>query len=226
MKRILFLPIILVFFTACLEDISQERDNMFYTPTYSIPIGPLSYRMDEIMSYLALDSLITDTLEIPPSGTDRVLAYDETMFFVNPILGYDTTLSFTYDFSLLPQEEEYIQTAMLRVNYDNGLPVRIAHQYYMYDENDMLIDSLYDEGISWVPSGQVGDFGKVVSSTPGRTETYFDSAEVRSLFQTARFDLFLYLQTYSKDIDTLWVYSDQILDLQLAVRTDLLIPLE
>ncbi len=226
MKRIGFLPIILVVLTACVEDFRQERDNMYYTPTYSVPIGPLSYQLDEIMSYLSLDSLITDTLEIPPSGADRVLAYDDTLFYVNPIQGHDTTISFNYDFSLLPQEEQYIQSAMLRVNYANGLPLRIAHQYYMFDGNDVLLDSLYDEGLVWIPSAQVDDMGNVVSPTPGRTETYFDSTEVRTLLQTSHFDLFLYLETYSEGTDTLWVYSDQIIDLQLAVRTDLLVPLE
>lgn len=227
MRRIIIPAIILTFFVAgCLEDFRQERDDMFYTPTYSIPIGPLSYRLDEIMSYLSLDSLISDTLEIPPSGADRILVYDDTMFFVNPIVGYDTILFFNYDFSLLPEDEEYITSAMLRVNYANGLPLNIAYQYYLYDENDVLLDSLNDEGPIWVPSAQINEQGLVVSATTGRAETYFDSTEVQILFNTARFDLFLFLQTYTAGIDTLWVYSDQIIDLQLAVRTDLLVPIE
>lgn len=227
MRRIVIPAIVLTFFVAgCLEDFRQERDDMFYTPTYSIPIGPLSYRLDEIMSYLSLDSLISDTLEIPPSGADRILVYDDTLFFVNPVEGYDTILSFNYDFSLLPEDEEYITSAMVRVNYANGLPLNIAYQYYLYDINDVLLDSLNDEGLIWVPSAQINEQGLVVSATPGRTETYFDSTEVQTLFNTVRFDLFLFLQTYTAGIDTLWVYSDQIIDLQLAVRTDLTVPIE
>jgi hypothetical protein len=225
MRRILISGIIIaILVVSCLEDFRQEQDNLFYSPTYSIPIGPLSYRLDEIMDYLSLDSLITDTLEIPPAAANRILVYDDTLFFINPIHGYDTILPFNYDFSLLPEDEEYIQSAMLRVNYANGLPLNIAYQYYMYDENGVLLDSLYDEGLVWVPSAEIGESGFVMSPTIGRTETFFDSIEVETLFQTARFDLYLLLQTYSLGIDTLWVYSDQIIDLQLAVRADLLVP--
>jgi len=222
------IPLIILFIisSACIEDFREERDSLFYTPTYSVPIGPLSYRLDEIMSYLALDSLITDTLQIPPSGADRILVYDDSLFFINPLQGYDTIMNFTYDFSLLPAEEQYIHSAMLRVNYANGLPVNLAHQFYLYNDNDELLDSLYDEGIEWVPSAQVNENGDVVSPTFGRTETFFDSVEVQILFQTSRFDLFLFLQTYSGEIDTLRIYSDQILDIQLAVRANMIIPLE
>lgn len=217
---------IIIFIAGCLEDFRQEMDNLYYTPTYSVPIGPLNYTLDEIMSYLSLDSLITDTLEIPPSGADRILVYDDTLFFVNPVQGYDTILPFTYDFSLLPENEEFIQSAMLRVNYANGLPINIAYQYYLYDENNVLLDSLYDEGRIWVPSAEIGAGGSVIAPTIGRAETFFDSTEVDILFQTSRFDLYLFLQTYRLGVDTLWVYSDQMIDIQLAVRTDLLVPFE
>ena len=160
MKKIYIAGIIVAIFVAgCLEDFRQEQDNLYYTPTYSVPIGPLSYRLDEIMSYLSLDSLITDTLEIPPLGPSRILVYDDTLFFINPVQGYDTILPFDYDFSLLPEDEYFIQSAMLRVNYANGLPLNIAYQYYMYDENDILLDSLYDEGKVWVPSAQIDEQG-------------------------------------------------------------------
>jgi hypothetical protein len=226
--RQIIIPVItiVILTTGCLEDFREEQDSMYYTPTYSVPIGPLNYRLDEIMSYLSLDSLITDTLEIPPSGADRILVYDDTMFFINPVVGYDTILTFGYDFALLPEDEEYIQSAMLRINYANGLPLYFTHQFYFYDENDVLLDSLYKDGAEWVPSAEVGERGSVISPTTGRTETYFDSTEVQTLFQTTRFDLFLYLQTYREEVDTLWVYSDQMIDIQLAVRTDLLVPIE
>lgn len=213
-----------ILLSSCLEDFRKEQDNLYYTPTYSIPIGPLSYHLDEIMSYLALDSLINDTLQIPPSGADRILVYDDSLFYINPIPGYDTIMTFTYDFSMLPEDEEYIQSAMLRVNYANGLPVNIAYQYYLYDDNDVLLDSLYDEGLEWVPSAEIGEKGFVISPTVGRTETFFDSIEVGTLFQTTRFDLYLYLQTYRSEIDTLWVYSNHMIDIQLAVRSNLLVP--
>ena len=227
MRKILVSIAVITFLsTGCIEDFREEQDSLYYTPTYSVPIGPLSYPLQDIMSYLSLDSLITDSLEIPPSGMDRILVYDDTLLFMNPVVGYDTILSFNYDFSLLPEEEHYIQSAMLRINYANGLPLDIAHQFYLYDANNVLLDSLYEDGIEWIPSAGVDDKGTVISATTGRTETYFDSTEIQTLYQTDRFDLYLYLQTYRHGIDTLRVYSDQQIDIQLAVRTDLMVPIE
>lgn len=103
-----------------------------------------------------------------------------------PIFGYAKDFSFQ-DTSKLDLEDalnsdpesnindEDVESATLRIICDNGMPVALGVQLYFLDDNDVLLDSLFEDATfdNLVPAGMVNNslpqtdpnYGKVIQST-------------------------------------------------------------
>ncbi|MBA7518984.1 hypothetical protein ES705_11058 [subsurface metagenome] len=208
---------------ACLDDFNRENDPIFYTPSYSLPIGPLEYTLEEIMPPLSLDMPIVDTSLIP--DTIPLLIYDDTLFFVNPQGGHDTVFTGIMDIASIGPNMVYIQSAMFRVNYANGLPSFLSIQLYFFD-GIQLVDSLFEEGGLRIENASLDQDGIVTGPYVGREEIYIDSSRINNILQVNNYELSIHVETYRENIDILRVYSYYEFDVQLALRAELLIPFE
>jgi len=121
---------------------------------------------------------------INPLGTEYNFVTDSSEYSVLlelylPMNGYadglvvKDTLDFVFsDFYNRPPEE--INSLMLRFNFLNGFPLNIKVQAYFFDENDVLLDSLFrdpDDPASFIPAA-------IDSDGDGRVEPPVDSYDV------------------------------------------------
>ncbi len=228
-KKILSYGLIILFtaliVSACLDNFNRELDTIYYNPSYSVPIGPVSHSMADIMPYLALPWPIPDTSLLPDTADFPILIYDDTLFFRNPEEGYDTIFIEPFDLQDIVEQTEYIVSVMFRANILNGLPVNTATQVYYLNEGGQTTDSLYDNGSTNIQSALVNERDSVLTPYFTTIDTYLDEAEIQNLVQASQLGIYIYLQTLQPDNDTLRVYSNQPFDVQLAVRVELLIPL-
>lgn len=216
--------LIILLASACMEDFNREYDTVYYKPFYSIPIGPLDYTLGVIMPYSSLTPIEIDTSITP--DTIPLLLYDDSLFFINPPNGHDTAFYYQYNFSAFSDESEYTRSLMIRVNYSNGLPLDMNYQLYFYDENNGLLDSLFEDGSFALSSASVDENGFVIDPFTGREERDFDSLEIATILQTRRFEIAIHLDTYEGAPDILPIYSNYAVNFELAMRAGLIIPIE
>ena len=210
--------------SACLDNFNRNLDTVYYNPSWSVPIGPVSHTLANIMPYQTLpgpipDTLLPDTLDFP------LLIYDDLLFFRNPEEGYDTIFYESFDMQSITQQTEYIVSIMFRSNILNGLPVNTSVQVYYLDGMRQVTDSLYDSGRMIIPSATVNERDSVLEPHFVTIDTYLDETEIQHLIDAPELGLYMHLQTLQSGDDTLRVYSDQVFDVQLAVRVELLIPI-
>jgi hypothetical protein len=210
---------------SCIDEFNRGSETVYYNPSFSIPIGPLSYTLQEILPYATLGIPIPDSIVVSDSIIVPLLIYDDSVYFNNPEEGRDTSFFISVDFTSLLNQWEYIHSLIFRVNISNGLPVNVGTQLYFYDAGDNLIDSLYDNGKIWIESANVDQRGIVTSPFEHTYDIWVDSARVAGIIGSTRLGTYLLLETYHENIDTLRAYSSYHFDLQLAVRAELLIPL-
>ena len=211
--------------SACLDNFNRDLDTVYYNPSYSVPIGPVSHTLSDIMPYLALPGPIPDTL-LPDTVAFPLLIYDDVLFFRNPEEGFDTIFYEPFDMQSITQQTEYIVSVMFRSNILNGLPVNTSVQVYYIDGQGQVIDSLYDSGRTSIPSALKNERDSILEPQFTTIDTYFDETEIQHLIDASELGLYMHLQTLQSGDDTLRVYSDQVFDVQLAVRVELLVPIE
>jgi hypothetical protein len=221
-----FISLCMALLYSCIDEFNRGSETVYYNPSFSIPIGPLSYTLQEIMPYAALGAPIPDSIVNSDSVVGPVLLYDDSLYFSNPTEGYDTFFYAPVDFRSLTNQWEYVRSLMFRVNLANGLPVMVGTQLNFLDSANTLIDSLYPDGKIWIQSARVDNQGIVTAPFENMYDFYIDSSRVAGIIGSTRMEVYLFLETYNENIDTLRVYSSYHFDLQLGVRAELLIPLQ
>ena len=147
--------------------LNAENSNIFTV----LESGPSALRLD-------VDGRIN------PLGTEHNFVTDSSEYSVLmelflPMNGYadglvvKDTLDFVFnDFYDRPPEE--IKSLMLRFNFFNGFPLNIKIQAYFFDENDVLLDSLFrdpDDPTSFIPAA-------IDSDGDGKVDPPVDSYDV------------------------------------------------
>lgn len=209
--------------SACLEDFNKDSDPLLYTPSYSIPIGPLNYTLNDIMPPEALDIPILDTSII--GDTIPLIIYDDSLFFENPVTGHDTIFTGSMNLSSISTNMEYARSLMFRIDYANQIPTDLYIQLYFYN-GTQLLDSLFEDGWLQIANATPDQDGVNTIPVTGREEVYIDSSRIENFLQLTNYALSIHVQTYSEGLDIIHVYSFYSLDLQLALRAELQIPFE
>ncbi len=208
---------------ACLDDFNRDNDPMLYTPSYSIPIGPLYYTLEDIIPNELLGIPLPDTSTLGDSIP--LIVYDDSLFFENSRTGYDTVFTGPINFSEISPNMEYARSLMFRMNYINEIPTDLAIQMYFFNANQ-LVDSLFERGGYWITQAETDQEGKTVSPFTGRVEVYVDSSRIDDLLQVNNYELSVHYNTYQEGLNVIHFYSDYGFDLQLALRAELVVPFE
>jgi len=222
-KSFIAIVIPLLIITSCIDNFNRDLDTIYYNPSYSLPIGPLSYTLDEIMPANALMAYFTDSTWIP--DTSDVLIYDDSFYFINPPFGYDTVYTEPFNLQSMLENSEYIVSVMFRANITNGLPVNTTIQVYLSDAAGTITDSVYAEGPILVESATIDHRDSVIYPHYTTIDTPLDSVQIQNLLESSGIDLYLHLATFRPENDTLHVYSYQYFEAQLGVRVELKVPL-
>jgi len=212
-----------IFASACLDDFNRDNDPVYYTPSFSIPVGPLDYTLEDIMPPGALDIPVLDTSAIDDSVP--LIIYDDSLFFVNPRTGYDTIFTGEMNLSAISPNMQYAQSLMFRMNYSNEIPTNLAVQMYFFNGNQ-IIDSLFADGRIWIANAIQNEDKSTTIPVSGREEVYIDSTRIDDFLQVNNFTLSIHVETYREGMDRIQVYSYFGFDMQLALRAELLVPFE
>jgi hypothetical protein len=212
-----------IFASACLDDFNRENDPVYYTPSFSIPIGPLKYTLEDIMPPESLDIPILDTSAIDDSIP--LILYDDSLFFVNPTTGYDTSFTGEMDLTAISPNMQYAQSLMFRMNYSNEIPTDLAVQMYFFNGNQ-IVDSLFENGRIWIAYATQTEDERITIPVTGREEVYVDSSRIEDFLQINNYALSIHVQTYREGLNRIHVYSYSGFDMQLALRAELLVPFE
>jgi hypothetical protein len=218
----------LCFFTSCIKDLREIEsvESFEYHPSFSVPVGPLSFTLDEIMptdSILGFE--IPDSILSLDTITSPILVYDDYFYFYNPVLGYSTVFTQTMNFSNMTQQSEYIESAMLKTHVHNYIPVSITMQGYLVDGQGNIIDSLERAGPIQLEIPSVSQDGTVIEPAQHTIYTHYDSDTSADLLDVQELQIYLHIQTYDEEIDTLRVYSWYEMEFEFGVRAEFAIPI-
>lgn len=225
---LLLLILILGFSNACIKDIKdlQEIEDMSYNPSFSVPIGSISYTLEEIMPPDSLYNFVIPDTIIQAGNLDTlILLYDDTRVFYRPELGYTSYFQEPVNFSTLSTQTQNVEYAMLKTIVSNKIPVAIKVQGYLLDASEQVVDSLIPAGSAYIPAPVANDEGLIEEPTEYTIYTHFYNEQVDALMEVTEIRVYVHLETYAQDIDTVKVYSENGLELQMALRGDLKIPL-
>lgn len=214
--------------TSCVDDLRnlETVESLEYTPSFSIPIGPISYTLGEIMPP---DSLLN--FEIPDSilqydTVDRpMMVYNDSRYFYAPEFGYETTFRQDISFANLSPEFQYVESAMLKTIFTNNLPIALSLQGYLLNDQSQVMDSIFQDGLVMINSPEINSEGIITQPSEHTFYTHYDSDNVDFLMDVTQLDVYIFLQTYSGELDTLYIYSSNGIHLQLGLRADLSVPI-
>lgn len=213
---------------SCVKDLREIEniESFNYNPSFSVPVGPLSFSMDEIMptdsiSHLEIpDSVLSlDTLQSP------ILVYDDYLYFYNPVPGYTSFFNQPVNFSNMTQQSDNIVSAMLKTHVSSYIPISMLMQGYLLDGQGNIIDSLNAEGYIQLETPPVNQDGTVTEPTEYTIYTHYNSNTSQNLLDVEEIEIFLHIRTYDENIDTLRVYSWYSIAFEFGIRAELLIPI-
>jgi len=191
--------------------------NVYFNPSYSLPIGPTQIIARNIFN--STNFHLVDTTGI----TDSVgyFWYDSNFYDARP--GYfDTMVVKKYDFSTLSSKLKVAKSLMIRLNVINGFPADIFVQLYFDNEGNQVIDSLFNSGALKIASAAVNTLSVVTNPfILNNYDTYLDRSEIDHLILARDLRLFIRIETKNEGIPYIKFYPDYKIDLDLALRIEL-----
>jgi hypothetical protein len=122
--------------TGCIdENILKVSRDIEINPSYSLPLGPLAYDINEYLESL-------DTVSFPWQDS---LFYNDTLY-PNP-LPYLVQYGINYfNFNSLISDISRVENIMFRLIVSNGYPTPAFTQVYFAEENQVPLDSAFADG--------------------------------------------------------------------------------
>ena len=135
LKISLLFPVLLLMIGCIDENIFNVSKDIEITPSYSLPLGPLTYDINDY-----LEDLDTVSITWPDS-----LCYNDTLYpNYSPCITYFDEIY--YDFNSLSSDLSRIEKVMFHLIVSNGYPTRTITQIYFADANHALVDSAFSGG--------------------------------------------------------------------------------
>lgn len=139
-----------------------------------------------------------------------------------PLRGYASnfTVMDTANFSLERIDE--IESAVFRINIDNGFPARAFTQIYFTDSNYVLLDSmLLDPSNILVESAEIDANGRVIRSTHRTGDEPFNKARIEHLYNAKKLLIVSVIDTKDSPTRNVEIYDSYKLDVRIGVRAQL-----
>jgi len=164
---------------------------------------------------------------ILPAGTGNDFFIDESstltvrirteipLHFSTPGITYRDTFQLTSDFPE-PDLVEWVEFKMLT---DNGLPLASELQIFFYDENQQLIDSLYDQGARLMEPAPVDTDGRPSSTAQQELLVMLTREEYERFSEATFLGYRIDLRTTGAGSYPIKLYSGQQLGIKLGIKT-------
>jgi hypothetical protein len=210
LKVNLFLLVFLLM-TGCIdENIFRVSEDVEITPSYSLPIGPVSYNINEYF-----ETLDTVSLAWPDS-----LYYNDVLYptYLLYITRFDINL---YDFNSLFNDMNRIEKVMFRLVVSNGYPTMTVAQLYFTGDDGIPVDSAFADGPHELQPAAIDDDGIVTAPYEEILDVPMSSYFVQNMGNIRHIIIKSIFYTTRPDIKHVKFYSDYAFHVNIAVRIQL-----
>jgi hypothetical protein len=115
-----------------------------------------------------------------------------------------------------------IESAVFRINIDNGYPASAYTQVYFTDSNYVVLDSILTNPQNLViESAQIDANGRVTTHTKKTTDEPFSNARLQHLYNAKKVLIRSVLDTKDSPARNVEIYDDYRLDVKIGVRAQL-----
>ena len=231
-RLIIWLTIIFIIeslFISCIDkNISNISESLEINSSYSLPIGDVSYDINdyfELLKDLGLDTLLPDTVQIDTIQSQYgdslgLVEYNDTLY-ENIKYVVDTLIYKEFNFSSLGDDLEKIKAVTFVSIINNDFPTETHMQVYLADESTAIIDSLFSSGPYFFSPPELDGDGIPVDRPLDIVTTPVSEYIIENLAEVRYIIVYGYVKTLRPDIDISKFYSYYILSIHIAVRIEL-----
>ena len=149
--------------------------------------------------------------------TSRFMAKAEVILPLDLRLA-DYALTDTIDFDM---GENGIDTTVIKeveiyLNTVNELPLQLGLQIYLLDENHLVLDSLFDDGLPLLPASEVDGEGKLLNASETDQTVHLPTERLGIFQQTKFLQIQAHLLTSGSGIPFVKFYSDYTMDFEIS----------
>jgi hypothetical protein len=229
--KILFLPVVIIniLLISCIdENINNISESLEINSSYSIPIGNVTYSINEyfeMLDFYGLDTIQTDTLQTDtiqalPGDSIGLVEYEDTLY-TNVRYTVDTLIYTSFDFSSLGDDLSKIRAITFVSIIKNDFPTETKVQVYFAGESMDIIDSLFSDGPYSLPPPDLDNEGIPVDHPSDIVITPVSEYLIENLASIRHIIMYGYVRTLRPDIDISKFYSYYLLSIHIAARIEL-----
>jgi hypothetical protein len=206
-------------FIACIdENVRNISEELEINSSYSIPIGDVTYSINEYFEMLDFYGL--DTIQTLPGDSIDLVEYEDSIYN-NVRYVVDTLIYNEFDFSSLGDDLDKISAITFVSIISNDFPTETKVQVYFADESMSIIDSLFSDGPYSLPPPDLDNEGMPIDHPPDIIVTPVSQYLIENLADVRRIITYGYVRTLRPDIDISKFYSYYILSIHIAARIEL-----
>ena len=229
------------------KDFTDISDSVQWHPSFSLPVGNTTFKVDNFFANLPSVSDVLDTLSSLPDSLsylpDSLAGLPDSIAIkvldslgVANSLGLDSIYynnqirylfqkkiplndNFDYSFSDIIEEYDNIDSLLFRIYVKNGFPTNTNIQIYMVDSANNIIDSLFATPSNKnFPPANIDDNEKVLEPSVGSVDVPFDSTRIKKLKLTKNVLFNVDIYATSDKIQKIKFYSYYEIYIKLGVR--------
>jgi len=207
MKNSIYIFILLVICTSCLDDVPSDFNNpdSSWNPSFSIAVGQTSLAMNDESGF---NTLLLNDLDLSgyPDWIDEI---DIEMEYTMP-----------FDMQGIADFSEEIIRVMFRLNIDNGFPAEAYAQLYFLDINDLVVDSVFLNGPLSFDAAKVNSEGEITSTNHTQNDIIFENDKIDNLSTVRNVLIQGGINNLSLDTTLIDFYPNYSVDIQMGVQVE------
>jgi len=209
--KISLLYLVLLMMTGCLdENILKVSRDIEITPSYSLPLGPLTYDINDYFESL-------DTVSIPWPDS---LFYNDTLY-PNPLPYLARNDSIFFDFNSLSSDISRVENIMFRLIVSNGYPTMTIIQVYFADQNQVPLDSVFADGPHELSPAAIDADSIVIAPYEGIVDVTMSPSFIQNMGNIRYIIIQGIIYTTRSDIPQVKFYTRYAYHVNIAVRIQL-----
>jgi hypothetical protein len=192
------------------ENIFKVSKDVEIAPSYSIPLGPVSFNINDYLESL-------DTISIPWPDS---LYFNDTLLpnYQSMVIRDENKL---YNFSQIAKNLDMVESVMFRLMFSNGYPTPAIIQVYFADDDHNRIDSVFADGPYLLEPAALDDSGLVTAPFQDIQDVYMSPEFMDALDEVCYIIIESTVYTTRPDIPQVKFYSGYAFNVNIAARIQL-----
>ena len=213
-RIILFLSVLA--FNSCIDENATDIDpTIIYDAEFSLPLGSDTLLMEQLVQTVTLIPILGDF----DKDTIPYFLYDSVYYYSPESLSDSTSAPLI----LTPFESDTatITSLMFRMNVTNLIPAEFLIQVYFADSNNIILDSLYEDGPFRLDPAQTDEYGNVIGLWEILKDDNLPPEKIEKISDMTNVILSSTMIIPDSSTDSIPFYPDQSLWIQVGIRVRL-----